>query len=199
MTKILKGVVMIILKGLVAIVCFACSVSVYAGTLGNQVALRYFYPDLGVPTAVYPSQLVDNDGAHFSNVAGVFDLTVTDTQIIVNNFNTSAYWLPGSFNGFVVSSLDSAFHPVAALGRATNMDGFSLANVSISGNSAYVNWQGLSFDEDTQVVLYISAIPEPDQYILLLAGSCIVFWALRRRNAVKTCQLLARSGQYKAR
>ncbi|CAN7477142.1 hypothetical protein LJR289_003184 [Pseudoduganella sp. LjRoot289] len=162
------------LKRLLYAVLLFCSFSAHAGTAGDQVSLRYYYPDLATPTASFAAQLVDSDGALFSNVAGVFDLTVTDTQIIINHFNTSAYWLPGSYNGFVVSNLDHAFHPLAALGRQTNMAGFSLANVAISGNAAYVNWQGLSFDESTQLVLYISAIPEPASYAMLLAGACIL-------------------------
>lgn len=170
------------LKRLLYGVLFFCSVSAHAGTLGDRVALRYYYPDLGTPTGIFSAQPVDGDGALFGNVAGVFDLTVTDTQIIINHFNTSAYWLPGAFNGFVVNNLDHAFDPVAALGRPTNMAGFSLANVSISGNAAYVNWQGLSFDENTEVVLYISAIPEPAAYAMMLAGACILVFTARRAH-----------------
>lgn len=174
---------MTMLRRLAAIFFLACSFNASAGTLGDQIALGYYYPELGRPVGAYASQLVDSDGALFSNVVGVFDLTVTDTQIIVNNFNTDAYWLPGLFNGFVVTDLDRPFHPVAGLGRATNMNGFSLANVSISGNSVYVNWEGLGFDENTQVVLNISAVPEPDQYAMLLAGACMVVWSLRRAKS----------------
>lgn len=172
------------LKRLLHAVLLFCCCGVHAGTLGDQVALRYYYPDLGTPTGIFPAQTVDSDGALFSNVAGVFDLTVTDTQIIINHFNTSAYWLPGAFNGFVLTNLDHAFDPVAALGRPTNLAGFSLANVAISGNAAYVNWQGLSFDEDTQVILYISAIPEPATYAMMLAGGGVLLVAARRRKAV---------------
>lgn len=144
---------LLLLHRLAAIFLLACSCSTFSGTLGDRIALRYYYPGLGTPTAIYSTQMVDSDGALFSNVAGVFDPTITDTQIIANNFNA---------------------------GRATNMDGFSLANVSISGNSAYVNWQGLAFDENTQVLLYISAIPEPDHLAMLLGGACMVVLRLRR-------------------
>lgn len=154
-----------------------------AGTLGDRVSLQYFYPDLDTPTRSFAAQLVDGDGAVFRNVAGVFDLTVTDTQVIASNFNTDAMWLRGAFNGFVLTDLDHRWQPFAALGRQTNMAGFSPANVSISGNAAYLNWQGLSFDEDTQVVLYLSAVPEPAAYVLLLAGGLILLLALRKSGA----------------
>ena len=159
------------------------STGALAGTLGDRVSLQYFYPDLDTPTRSFAAQLVDGDGALFSNVAGVFDLTVTDTQVIASNFNTEAYWLPGAFNGFVLTNLDHSWQPFAALGRQTNMAGFSPANVSISGNAAYVNWQGLSFDQNTQVVLYLSAVPEPAAYAMLLAGGAVLLLARRRRRS----------------
>lgn len=182
------------LKRLLCAVMLYCSFSAHAGTLGDRVALRYYYPDLGTPTGIFPAQTVDGDGALFANVAGVFDLTVTDSQIIINHFNTSAYWLPGAYNGFVVTDLDHPFDPVAALGRPTNMPGFSLANVSIAGNAAYVNWQGLSFDENTQVVLYLSAVPEPAACAMLLAGACILAFTARRANQ---CQSMPIAGAFR--
>jgi hypothetical protein len=155
----------------------------FAATLGDRVSLQYFYPDLDTPTRSYAAQLVDGDGALFLNVAGVFDLTVTSTQVIASNFNTEAYWLPGAFNGFVLTNLDHSWEPFASLSRQTNMAGFTPANVSISGNAAYVNWQGLSFDQDTQVVLYLSAVPEPAAYAMLLAGGAVLLLARRRSRA----------------
>lgn len=169
-----------VLKRVLCIFLLAGGASASAGTLGDRVSLQYFYPDLDTPTRSYAAQLVDGDGALFRNVAGVFDLTVTDTQVIASNFNTDAVWLSGAFNGFVLTNLDHSFVPFAALGRQTNMAGFSPANVSISNNVAYVNWQGLSFDEDTQVVLYLSAVPEPAAYAMLVAGGLILLLALRR-------------------
>lgn len=151
-----------------------------ANTLGDRVSLQYFYPDLNRPTGSYASQLVDGNGALFTNVAGVFDLTVTSTQVIASNFNTEAYWLPGAFNGFVLTNLDHSWEPFASLSRQTNMAGFTPANISISGNAAYVNWQGLSVDQDTQVVFYLSAVPEPATYAMLLAGGLVLLLARRR-------------------
>jgi hypothetical protein len=173
----------ILLKRALCILLLACAAGASAGTAGHRVALQYFYPDLDTPTRSYAAQLVDGDGALFRNVAGVFDLTVTDTQVIASNFNTSAMWLGGAFNGFALTDLDHGFYPFAALGRETNMAGFSPANVSFSGNVAYVNWQGLSFDEDTRVVLYLSAVPEPAAWVLMLAGGAILLLALRRGGA----------------
>lgn len=170
------------LKRAMCVFLLACGASASAGTLGDRVSLQYFYPDLDTPTRSFAAQLVDADGALFTNVAGVFDLLVTDTQVIASNFNTDAVWLNGAFNGFVLTNLDHSFQPFAALGRQTNMPGFSPANVSISGNAAYVNWQGLSFDENTQVVLYISAVPEPATYAMLLAGGLVLLVAVRRRR-----------------
>lgn len=164
--------------------CAGASSGALAGNIGDRVSLQYYYPDLDTPThSGFAAQLVDGDGALFRNVAGVFDLTVTDTQVIASNFNTEAYWLPGAFNGFVLTNLNHSWEPFASLSRQTNMAGFTPANISISGNAAYVNWEGLSFDQDTQVVFYLSAVPEPSTYAMLLAGGVIVLLARRRYRA----------------
>lgn len=174
-----------LLKRALCLALLACCAVASAATLGDRVALQYFYPDLNTPAHSYAARLVDGDGALFRDVAGVFDLTVTDEQVIVSNFNTSGMWLNGAFNGFALTDLDHNFRPFAAFGRQTNMAGLTPAHLSISGNTAYLNWQGLVFDENTQVVLYLSAVPEPAAYVLMLAGGLILLLSLRRARALQ--------------
>lgn len=70
---------------------------------------------------------------------------------------------------------------------ATNMAGFSAANVSWTADSITVNWQGLSFDANTVVSLDINgaggAVPEPSTWAMMVAGIAMVGGALRTRKS----------------
>lgn len=155
--------------------------SSFASMLGDAVHAEYRFPDeLTVNqnggTAVVTSAGVDLPVSIF------FTLHVTDTQIIADNFSFVSYWTPASFNGFQITNLTKSFDGTFSVNAATNMAGFSGGNVSVIGNLLSVNWQSLSFNPSTKVVLDLTpAVPESETYVLALAGGLVV-GVMRRRK-----------------
>lgn len=153
-----------------------------AGLAGDAVRITYFYPDLDTPTTDFGTSVISGAGTDFVDPRGAFTLRVTDTQIIATDFNFSAFWLPAAFNGLVVANLSDSFTPVFSVAPATNMAGFGADNVVISGNTLRINWQGLSFDQGTRVVVNLGVVPEPHAWAMMVGGLALLGLAARRRR-----------------
>ncbi|MEO5932479.1 MAG: FxDxF family PEP-CTERM protein [Duganella sp.] len=158
--------------------------SAVAGANGDTIKATYYFPTI---TSQYHEfgTVVVGSGDTFLDPQGDFQLTITDTQIIADHFTSATSWSPARFNGLVLTNLTKNFSSYT-LDSATNMPGFGLSNFSVAGNILSINWQGLSFYPDTQVVLNISAIsavPEPETYALLLAGLGLMGAVARRRKS----------------
>jgi len=153
-----------------------------AGTNGDTVNARYFFPDASSVYSDLGTAVVGGAGANFSGL-GYFQLHVTDTQIIADHFAISATWGREPFNGFKVSDLTKDFSQSYSVDGSTNMVGFSAANVAVNGAVASINWNNLSFNTGTRVVLNISAVPEPETYAMLVAGLALLGVMARRRKA----------------
>lgn len=157
--------------------------SAFAGISGDTVNATYYYPDSSSLYQDLGTQVISGLGNTY-NFDGYFDLLVTDTQIIAKNFIFASYWSPSDFNGFKVTDLTKNFSSIYQVDSATTMAGLTNANLSTAGNSFSVNWQGLSFNQDTQVVLNaVSAVPEPETYGMMLAGLGLMGFMVRRRAA----------------
>jgi hypothetical protein len=148
---------------------------------GATINYQYYYPDSGSPYGFADNgNKVVGAGIEVSNIAdstGTID--ISDTNIFVD-FTTSTSWNGAAFNGWVITDVFNtigAFTSVTING-ATNMAGFSAANVS---------WQGLSFDANTVVSLDINgaggAVPEPTTWAMMVAGIAMVGGALRTRKS----------------
>jgi len=155
--------------------------SAEAGLLGDSIAASYRFPDIGSVDADFGT-LVVAPTASFSYF-GIFNTTLSDTQIVMDAFADFADWTLASFNGLRFENLTEAFGPVT-VSAATNMAGFSAANIAVSGNVLTVNWQGLPFDTGTQVILDIEgATPVPAPAGLALFGLGLLGLAVARRRA----------------
>lgn len=157
---------------------------------GATITYQYYYPNSGSPYAGADNgNKVVGAGIEVSNIAdstGTID--ISDTNIFVD-FTTSTSWNGAAFNGWVITDVFNtigAFTSVTING-ATNMVGFSAANVSWTADSITVNWQGLSFDPNTVVSLDINgaggAVPEPTTWAMMVAGIAMVGGALRTRKS----------------
>ncbi|MES2130182.1 MAG: PEP-CTERM sorting domain-containing protein [Pseudomonadota bacterium] len=156
------------------------STAASAGINGDTVGAAFFVPTLSGPgysvgTDVVPVAAFD--------VFGLFNVHVSDTQIIVDHFYGVDSFNMTAFNGFQITDLSKNFGGVYTVDGSTTMVDFSAAHVATSGNTVSVNMAGLAFTEDTRIVLNLSPVPEPESYAMLLAGLGLTGLVLRRRQA----------------
>lgn len=167
----------------VAIACVVLGASPAVASLaGDTVRVTYFYPDLNTPYTDFGTAVIASAGTDFVDPRGAFTLRVTDTRIVASDFNFSAFWLPADFNGLVLTNLTDSFPSLYAIDPATNMSGFGAGNVAVSGNELRIDWQGLSFNPDTQVVINLGVVPEPHTWVMLAGGLALMGVIGRRRR-----------------
>jgi hypothetical protein len=163
---------------LAALAMSALAHTAQAGMINDTVHVDYLFPDAGNVYANLGDKTVGASGALFT-FYNYFDLTVSDRQVLVD-FKMSTAWSEADFNGFVLTDLGKPL-PSFALDGASNMVGFSASNFYVSGHALYVNWQGLAFTGDTQVVLDAADVPEPFALSLMGLG-LLALGAARRRS-----------------
>jgi len=166
----------------------------HAATLldGKALTVDYWFPNSG---DIYDRrQVTVGSGVEVMNfpAPGYFDVDVSDKHIAINNFDTSfcfsnCTWSNSSFNGLRffdhTGTIDSF---VSASVSATNMLGLDASRLSFDANNIYLNWQGLTFSNNTFVELDLnggsSPIPEPASIMLLGTGVLGLVARNRRRR-----------------
>ena len=163
---------------------------------GSTLNYQYYFADSGTP---YPAadngSFVVGPGLEVTDVSDErATLDISGTNIFIDFLNSSN-WTTAEFNGWVLS--DETDNLAAILGvtidPATNMNGFSLSNISFTGDSIIVNWQGLSFTDTTVVSLNVvfgaAAVPEPGTWAMMLLGFGAVGFSMRRRRRPALVQI----------
>jgi hypothetical protein len=141
----------------------------YASLLGDSVKAEYRFPSADQLYSNMGTGTVDADGVTFDGI-GLFDLTVTGSKIVAD-YKGQSTWTSASFNGFVLTDLTKLF-PSVSLNSATNLIGFDASRFHVANNSLFVNWSGLSFNQNSQVVFDVQStgVPEPLTLSLLAIG-----------------------------
>lgn len=158
---------------------------------GSTLNYQYYFPGSSTPyTNADNGSFVVGPGAEVTNIAdnmGTLDIGGTNIYI---DYSGQSSWVSSSFNGWVLSdqtnSLSSIFG--VSINPATNMTGFSMANLSWTADSITTNWAGLAFNSNTVVSLDVAfspdtgAVPEPSTWAMMLFGFGAVGFAMRRRR-----------------
>jgi hypothetical protein len=159
-----------------------------ASLLGDSITAEYYIPDLSSPYPPARTQTVTSSGALYAGFGGgVFDVTVTPSRIIADNFAFEDSFSADPFNGFVLTDNTKPFDPVF-VDALTNMVGFDSSRITVSGNQLFINWQGLLFNTGTKVVLDVgapSAVPLPPAALLFMPGLGLLGFMARRKKTVQ--------------
>jgi hypothetical protein len=180
-----------LLKLLAAAAFWGASCGAQAGLLnGESLSFTYLFPDQASIMAEEGDRVVGT-GVEF-NFYDMFWVDIADTSITINNFfasDSETSFDASSFNGFVIRDLNSAVSFTSVvLDSLSNMIGLDASRISFDAHNIYVNWQGLSFNSNTQIQLNLagigsnaSSLPESNSLIIIALG--LMALSMRRRVA----------------
>lgn len=160
--------------------------------MGNTVEYQYLFPTINnnYPFADNGNYLV-GPGIEVANIVddvGTMDIFVTPPPyplwMIYVVFNRSGTFSQGLFNGFRITDIFGTIPDFRMVmnNTYTNMAGFDQSRITFDADHIWVNWQGLSFDWGTIVVLEVNPDPLPEPSTLLLLGSGILGLAYARKR-----------------
>jgi hypothetical protein len=126
------------------------------GLSGDTINATHYFPNTSSPDYVFGNQVVAPTA--FFNYAGFQTVTVGATSITVED-TASGTWTSGSFNGWIITDLTASRIKGASIGPGTNMPGFNASDLSFTGNSVSLNFQGLSIVNGDEVVIDLTFAP----------------------------------------
>ena len=142
-----------------------------AGLIGDTVHVAHNWSALG--TEIYtPTDVVVADGVGDAvHVSPHYYVNIDDLSVFVD-FSSIDTWSWGTFNGLVISDIDTALSDFAV---TTNLNAWQDTRFSSTSDSLMFNWYGLSFDSDTFFQLTFAdtgsaQVPEPGSMMLLGLG-----------------------------
>jgi len=146
---------------------------------GQTINVTYYDPDLSTVyvdfgTAVAPFT--------FAGVPLVeVNVAITDYNITFTFNETAFFTCCRPYNGFVITDETSAPFTWVGIDPATDLSGFTNANVTFTADQIFVNWPGLN--PATSTIVALDLAPEPATFGLLGIGlGALPLMAYRRRR-----------------
>lgn len=193
----------------IVLVAFFSLLSNYASASlleGKTIAYAYYFPDYTITPPIFVDfDVTVGPGEEFPNLfgdptGGRGTVDISDKNITIDFF-ADAPFTAAVFNGFRIVDINGTVDPFTsvAINAATNLVGFTAANILFDAENIYVNLQGLSFTTETLLSLDINGgnapVPEPTT-LLVWAGLGLAtagtIYSKRRRTAKtkhNTCSL----------
>lgn len=186
---------MYILSLAFVVAALSFSAKAEAALTGDTINWQYYFGGEafnsgGSPGSFLAGSTTSTFSGDSSPASPIFTISANDSQIIFDFLDTGD-WLPspvsydveGLFirNGILLTDDANPFANVT-IDASTNMAGFSISNVTFNSSQLAINWAGLLYTPDTNVVLNVSsAVPEPSSLLLLASGLVgLVVWRRKR-------------------
>lgn len=182
-------------KAAVAATVLVTTMAAHAGFDGATFGGYYAFPTAGTQYAgasAAPGSFVVGAGVEsVVSVEGVTTISVdfsdSSLELRLGTVLTNPTWGTASFNGLVFDL--QAGGPFgftsATIGSGTTMAGFDVSRVGINAGQITIDWNGLAYADGTRVVIdFATPVPEPETYMLLIAGLGAVAVARRRRASI---------------
>ena len=171
----------------VAFTAISASSANAALTVGDQISVQYFFPDLNSPYSL-PNIVIYSGAGQIvgdtANGSGYSSFTLSDNSITLRSTDNYGF-SGGAYNGPVLKNLTNSS---AFTGWTLASDTLGLSSYFINGNSIGANWQGRSISTSGSATFSgpAGAVPEPATWAMMLAGFGMIGFAARRRRSVKT-------------
>jgi hypothetical protein len=164
----------------------------YAGLIGATVDVAAYYPNT---SSIYQdggqkvvSGSIEYLAGAFSSYNSAWQVDVTDSQLIVTKTAGNGFPFAGAdFNGFVLTIISGPSLTSASVDAAS---AFSPVGITISGNQLFLNYQGVTGDNASELSSIINinsdnpgGVPEPATWVTLAAGLAGVGLLRARRKA----------------
>jgi PEP-CTERM motif len=161
---------------------------------GQSFNASYRVPSIDTPypdATATPSSFVVGSGVETTvNVENVTSIAVdfsdTSLDLLLTTSLSDPTWGTAPFNGLVfdLASPGTLGITGVTIDGLTSMSGFDASHVTVTGNRIAIDWNGLSYENGTRVVVdfdFASAVPEPATYALMFAGLGLVGFSVRRK------------------
>ena len=168
----------------VLVLSMFAGVAAKANITGDTVEIQYLYPNIVSPVGSPSIGVVTVTGVSNLFIVSSATLTVYGNYFLMTETANGVFG-SGLFNGVEIKDLTnpSAFTGFS-VDSATDLPGFTLSNVTLSGSNLYINFEGLPITTgEIAQVDFTAVTPEPGTAVLWLTGMIALMIVMRERIA----------------